>query len=194
MRRTIIGFLFVLFTSAPSQAVTLNEVIDLTRAGLGDEVLLALIEVDGGVFDVDPATLTRLKQAGVSERVIIAMVRSGRVKPVAPDPQPLADVVASQTAPEVIYVPQPAPVVREVAVPYPVYVAVPVGSRGRHDRYPDAHDRAPGNGAGDRQDGGYQTDVPDPSKGKAPIYWGFGGKLRPDAWQPPPPPKQRPPK
>ena len=109
MRRTIIGFLFVLFTSAPIQAVTLEEVIDLTKAGLGEEVLLALIEVDGGVFDVDSATLTRLKRAGVSERVIVAMVRSGRVRvPVAPEPQPLADVVAGQTVPEVVYVTQPA--------------------------------------------------------------------------------------
>ena len=100
MRRTIIGFLFVLFMSASSQAVTLRDVIDLTKAGLGEEVLLALIEVDGGVFDVDSATLTRLKQAGVSERVIVALVRSGRVKaPVVPEPQPLADVVARQTAP-----------------------------------------------------------------------------------------------
>ena len=38
-------------------AVTLKDIVDLTKAGLGDEVLLALIEVDGGVFDVDAATL-----------------------------------------------------------------------------------------------------------------------------------------
>jgi hypothetical protein len=56
----------------------LKDIVDLTKAGLGDEVLIALIDVDGGVFDVDAATLSRLKAAGVSEKVIVALVkRSG---------------------------------------------------------------------------------------------------------------------
>ena len=50
------------------RAVTLKDIVDLTKAGLGEDVLLALIEVDGGVFDVDSATLTRLKQPGSAKR------------------------------------------------------------------------------------------------------------------------------
>ena len=118
MRRTVFAFVFALFVSTAAQAVTLKDIVDLTKAGLGDEVLLALIEVDGGVFDVDPATLKSLKGAGVSERVIVALVRSGRERPVvSPDPVTLDDVVSRQTAPEVVYVERPAAtVVREVAV------------------------------------------------------------------------------
>ncbi len=53
-----------------AEAVSIQDIIDLKRAGLGEEVLLALVEVDGGVFNIDTATLTKLKQAGVSEKVI----------------------------------------------------------------------------------------------------------------------------
>src|SRR5690349_20572329 len=138
MRRTAFAFLFALFVATTAQAVTLRDIVDLTKAGLGDEVLLALIEVDGGVFDVDAATLKSLKAAGVSERVIVAIVRSGRERPPAPaDASTLADVVSQQAQPEVVYVDRPSTtVVHEVAVPYPVYVTVPVGvaPRGRHDR------------------------------------------------------------
>src|SRR4051812_40535562 len=128
MRRTAFAFVFALFISTVAQAVTLKDIVDLSRAGLGDEVLLALIDVDGRVFDVEPATLKSLKSAGVSERVIVAIVRSGRERPAAPvAPATLTDVVSQQTTPEVVYVDRPSPtVVREVAVPYPVYVGVPV--------------------------------------------------------------------
>ena len=88
MRRGVFAFVFALFVSTAAQAVTLKDIVDLSKAGLGDEVLLALIDVDGGVFDVDPATLKSLKAAGLSERVIVALVRSGRERPVAPAEPP----------------------------------------------------------------------------------------------------------
>ena len=188
MRRGVFAFVFALFVSTAAQAVTLKDIIDLSKAGLGDEVLLALIDVDGGVFDVDPATLKSLKAAGLSERVIVALVRSGRERPVAPaEPPTLTDVVAQQAAPEVVYVERPSPaVVREVAVPYPVYVGVPVGGHGRHDgRGPVGVHLEPSITAPPLIQGRPRnlTDVPAPST-KEPVYWGNGGKLRPDAWKP----------
>jgi hypothetical protein len=78
MRRAAFAFVFALFVSTAAHAVTLKDIVDLSKAGLGDEVLLALIDVDGGVFDVDPVTLMGLKAAGVSERVFGALVGSGR--------------------------------------------------------------------------------------------------------------------
>ena len=44
-------------------------------------VLLALIEVDRSVFTIDTPTLKKLKEAGVSETVIVALIRSGRPAP-----------------------------------------------------------------------------------------------------------------
>jgi hypothetical protein len=62
--------------------------------------------------------------------------------------------------------------VREVPVAVPVYVPVPASrSRERVDR--DDHTRRP-----------------DPPKRAEPVYWGFDGKLRPDAWKPAEPPKK----
>ena len=61
-----------------AEAITLTEIIELTQAGLSDDVLLALIEVDQRVFSIDPETLKTLQDAGVSPRVIVAIVKSGR--------------------------------------------------------------------------------------------------------------------
>jgi hypothetical protein len=196
MRRARIVVLVLLcaaFTAVSAEAVTLKDIVDLTRAGLGDDVLIALIEVDGGVFDVDAATLTRLKAAGVSEKVIVALVKSGRVRPEPQEPPTLASVVAEQQAPQITYVDRASTtIVREVAVPVPVYVGVPVAVRGRHGRSGDHSDVY-------RSDvvqpsitappllqstlPTYLTDTPPPPKNQQPEYWGFGGKRRPDAWK-----------
>jgi len=161
---------------ARADAITLREVIEMTRAGLSDEVLLALIEIDQRVFPVDPATLRALKEAGVSDRVIVAIVKSGRTPAPQPEPAPLP-IDPAPPEPEVVVIERERPVVREVAVPVPVYVAVPVvrHSRSIHDdRFdsPSVHGR----------DGAPRPAV----KAAEPVYWGWGGKRRPDSWQPSP--------
>src|SRR6201999_2473248 len=95
---------------------TLREIIDLTRAGLSDEVLLALIEIDQRVFPVDPDTLKMLKDAGASPAVIVAIVKSGRTP--KPQPEPLAEIVPPDPpTPQVVVVEKPVLVEREVEVP-----------------------------------------------------------------------------
>ena len=94
MRRILhIAFLLLTLIPATANAVTTREILELSRAGLSEEVLLALIEVDGGVFTLDPEMLKQLKEANVSERVILAMVRSGRSNP----PESAPDTVAAQS-------------------------------------------------------------------------------------------------
>jgi hypothetical protein len=153
---------------ARADAITLREVIDLTRAGLGEEVLLALIEIDQRVFPIDSATLRALKDAGVSEKVIVAMVKSGRTPAPLPEPAP-AFVEPEPPAPQVVIVERERPavreVVREVPVAVPVYVAVPT-----RRSLQSIHDPR----------------VDPPRKPAEPVYWGWNGKLRPDAWQPNP--------
>src|SRR5262249_26319161 len=161
--------------------------IDMTHAGISDDVLLALIEVDKGVFPVDTATLTKLKQAGVSERVVVAMVKSGRTP--APVPEQLPVDVAAQTPPDpqVVYVdPEPTVVreIQEVVVPVPVYVAVGTTRSRRHGDVvevvtPDQLPRSLSNPFG--------TITPQPQpqpKRSEPVYWGWDGKRRPDTWDP----------
>jgi hypothetical protein len=184
MRRLVL-FLLVLLPLAPAraEAVTVRDIIELTHAGLGDDVLLALIEVDQSVFAIDAATLTRLKEAGVSDRVILAMVRSGRTPapaadaqlppPVSPDPvQPVVVIDHHET-------------VREVSVPVavPVYVPVVPVAPGRLIDHAVAGDRF----ADRRIDRPF---LEREREKQEPVYWGWGGKLRPDAWKPKQDPNQ----
>jgi hypothetical protein len=172
MRRLIVIFAVVAaFWPARAHALTLRDIVELSRAGLGEETLLALIEVDPSVFPIDTATLKSLKAAGVSERVIVAMVRSARPAPLPADVSPAQDAPLEAPEPQVVVIDHhdSAPQVREVPVAVPVYIPVV-----RHVRDRDDHDDR--RGSADR-DGHHK-------KAAEPVYWGWGGKLRPDAWQP----------
>ena len=158
----------VLLPAGRADAVTVQEIVDLTKAGLGDEILLALIEVDGSVFSIDRETLTMLKREGVSERVIVAMVRSGRTRPVDDAvPPPVVEVAEAPPPPPVVVIEHRD---REVPVPVAVPVYVPVYTQ--RGRFRDFDDR--------RHDPRLDHHV----RPVEPVYWGFGGKLRPDAWTP----------
>ncbi len=89
-RRTAVALLSVIVLAAGrAEAVTIRDVIELSKAGLSEQVLLALIEVDRGVFTIDAPTVKQLKAAGVSETVILALIRSGRTPPAQePAPEP----------------------------------------------------------------------------------------------------------
>jgi len=198
LRRTAVALLTVIALAAGrAEAVTIRDVIELSKAGLSDQVLLALIEVDRGVFTMDAPTLKQLKTAGVSDTVILALIRSGR--PAAQEPEPTPEPVAAPE-PEVIvryvdryvdrypdYYQPPVPAPAPVAVPYPVAVPVYVPLPTR---------RSFGRTTSEREvTMTFPTDIglvkarlPIPANcvKAEPVYWGFGGKLRPDAWQPPP--------
>ena len=186
MRRLVLVLTILGLLSGSAEALTIRDVIELTRAGLGDEVLLALIEVDRAVYSIDTATLKQLKAAGVSERVIVALVRSGREVPPEPAAAPVAE---EQPAPQVVVIDhrdeQPAQVierVREVPVAVPVYVAVSPARRHRVNAPVDNVTFVP------FEFGFPASRTIDATERRRaePVYWGFGGKLRPDAWDPTP--------
>ena len=128
-RRVLLVVLIVALGAGRAEAITVREIVELSKSGLSDEVLLALIEIERRVFPIDPETLKTLKDAGVSERVIVAMIRSGRSNVPAVGPRP-ADEAAAAPQPQVVVVEHhdhhDRPRVTEVAVPVPVYVGVPV--------------------------------------------------------------------
>jgi len=168
-----------------AEAITLREIVELTKAGLSEEVLLALIEVDQRVFSIDSETLKSLQDAGVSPRVIVAIVKSGRMpaaEPVVSERVVTERVVevdrADPPAPQIVVIDRP--VVHEVPVAVPVYVAVGGRSTVRHRRQPYVVEPSPfipfGSVTAPRVE-------PDPPKRAEPVYWGFGGKRRPDTWQ-----------
>ena len=73
--------MLVLALSSGASAVTPDELAALAKAGLGDEVLLALIESTGLDRAMDAARSLALKRAGVSDRVIAAAVRASHQAP-----------------------------------------------------------------------------------------------------------------
>ncbi len=156
------------------------------------------------MFPIDRDTLRMLKAEGVSDNVVVAMIRSGRDPiPVPPPPPPaptpsvivdrgdgtpeliIKDRDPEQTRVVVVEDREQQPVresVREVPVAVPVYLTAPV-RRSIDRRDIDRRDI-------DRE----RPDRLDPPKRAEPVYWGFGGKLRPDAWKPAEPPKSESPK
>ena len=88
---------------AAALAVTNYDLCEMTRAGLGEDLIISTIQSRGGRFDLSPGGLIALKQSGVSDRVVMAAQSMGGRGVVAPAPA----VVASPTP---VYVAQPAPV------------------------------------------------------------------------------------
>ncbi|MGH9408577.1 MAG: hypothetical protein ACRD1V_03905 [Vicinamibacterales bacterium] len=177
--------LAILLTGSASTAwaVTVHDVIELSRAGLSDDILLTLIDVDRTVFTIDATTLEALKQAGVSDTVVKAMIRSGRT-PATSTPEP----VSAQFEPPQPASEPPAPTEEAPAAATPIYVSVPV-PLGVPVVAPEA--RRPTEFVRTRvrtRDGG-EVDANQPLPPNCmvaqPVYWGFGGKLRPNSWQPP---------
>ncbi len=79
MRRTLVALLALLLAPLPAAAgdLILRDVIELHRTGLGDDLLVAMIDADGSVFTLSFADIQDLKSDGLSERVIAALVRTG---------------------------------------------------------------------------------------------------------------------
>jgi hypothetical protein len=171
--------------------VTAEELVHLRANGLGDEVLVALIESQGAVFQLAATDLLALRQRGLSDRVLASMLRGGRAAPLSPEtvtpravpPMPIEQLEAvvpggsarraddgdsgEQTDRQstVVNVSQSVNNVIEQPERYYNAVAVPVAVPvygGRVDR----DDRL--------RNGNY-----------SPEYWGFGGQRRTDSWDPP---------
>ena len=164
MRRFLLSLIFVAGVAAPAQAVSLRDLVDLSKQGLSDDLLIALVEAEKSVFHLSAADLKSLKAQGLSDRLLIHLLQTPSLRP-AEEPQLLIADVRTE--------PEPARVVivdRVETIAVPVYVPVAVPSRSRRDR---GHDRDHDRDAAD-----------DDRRRAAPQYWGYGGKLRPDAWKP----------
>jgi hypothetical protein len=181
-------------TAGRAEALSVRDVIELSKAGLSEPVLLALIDVERSVFSIDTATLKQLKEAGVTDGVIVAMIRSGRQAPpdfdpaTAPQPAPEAQPMPE---PQVVVIdhhdaPPPQPIYYPVAVPVYVPVATGVFDTGNHRGHSSNSNVVRATLATDQ--GIVKANLPLPANCvKAdPVFWGWGGKLRPGSYEPPP--------
>jgi hypothetical protein len=64
--------------SRPVAAVTPDDIVRLTKSGVSDDLILALVARDRTIFTLNPDDLVALKQQGLSEAVLVAMLKSGR--------------------------------------------------------------------------------------------------------------------
>ena len=85
-----------------AQAVTNYDLLEMTRAGVSEDVIISTMRFRGARLDLSPNSLIALKQSGVSDRVVMA---AQGMNPVG---APLA---------------APVPVVTEVVRPTRVYIA-----------------------------------------------------------------------
>ncbi len=68
-----------------ASAVTVQQVVALSKAGVSETVILAVIDRDKSIFTIDPEQLVALKADGVSEKIVLAMLKSGREEAAAAD-------------------------------------------------------------------------------------------------------------
>jgi hypothetical protein len=80
----------------PAVAATMNNssVIKMAKAGLGDDLILQTINTQPGIYSTDADSLVTLKNAGLSDRIITAMVNKSRrlLTPAPEKPIQLSDV------------------------------------------------------------------------------------------------------
>lgn len=99
-RSTAILLFSVLVFVAPgafaAEVLTNDAVVTMVKAGLADEIVLDKIRTSQGQFDLSAQGLVRLKESGVSDAVIKAMMEAPAPAPLAPAPIS-ADALARET-------------------------------------------------------------------------------------------------
>jgi hypothetical protein len=72
--------------SAHSTILTNNDVIDLVKSNISADIIVAKIRSSECKFDTSPEALKGLKEAGVSDEVVLSMVEAPSVKEQIPSP------------------------------------------------------------------------------------------------------------
>src|SRR5690349_9382603 len=80
--RVTVVFLLLLGPAAGlAHAVTIPELVALSKEGLSDDILIALIQTDGSTFQLSATDLLQLHKQGLSNAVILAMQQTALKKP-----------------------------------------------------------------------------------------------------------------
>lgn len=79
-------FLLICASNVLAQTETLTnaEIVEMTRAGLGAQIIVRKIASTDANFDISAKGLIELKKAGVSDEVIQALIEKNRATPVNP--------------------------------------------------------------------------------------------------------------
>jgi len=97
------GVLAAVSPPVSALAVTVDEIVGLSRAGVTDAIILALIDRDKSILAIGPDDIVKLQREGVSQAVIVAMLKSGRAEgddAARVDAADTAAFIASRLGPE----------------------------------------------------------------------------------------------
>jgi hypothetical protein len=131
MRALVLALVLIAVTPASGLAVTVDDLVALSKQGVADSVLIAVIDADRTVFTLTTQQVAALKRQGVSDAVIVKMLGTAHEFGADVEVAPHVVIIGGNQTPAA----PPAPEVIGV----PVYVPVPVavGPRARHrDRTP----------------------------------------------------------
>lgn len=112
----LITGLLVFAVPTPAEAVSVADLVQLSRAGVSDDVLIALIEADEERPGLVASQVLELKQAGLSDRVVLAAVRGRRAPSERPAPPAVSGLLVIGASP----IPQVEAAIRTIVIP--VYV------------------------------------------------------------------------
>lgn len=105
-------------TAAIQQAVSMNDVISMSRSGLGDSVVINQIMQRGVQRRLEVSDIIQLHQNGVSEAVITSMQRANVGTPVVAAPVQIVE-------PAPVYIERQVEIVPTYVVPAPRYYHYP---------------------------------------------------------------------
>ena len=170
-----LSVLLLALAASPAGAVTVDDLVELAAAGVGDDVLVELIQLGGERYDLPAARVRELKADGVSDRVLLALLRSGRPRGGTTSP---ALGATEPTRSRCMRAQVGACGATLVVVPVPITPRVVVRATGRSS----GTTRTSGPGVTGFAIGPLSTTTSTQSSSDGPVYWGWGGKKRPGSW------------
>lgn len=71
-------------TPQSTELLTNEHILKMFKDGIGSEIIIAKINTSKGRFDTSPSTIQRLKEAGLTDALILAMIQSGTTQQTSP--------------------------------------------------------------------------------------------------------------
>lgn len=93
---------------AMAMAVTDNDLVQMTRAGISEDVIISTMRSRGTRIDLSPQSLIALRQQGVSDRVVMAAQQMGAGSGYAPGAPAYGPTVVSEIPPPPAVIVAPA--------------------------------------------------------------------------------------
>ena len=80
LRRFVLVLVLAAVSASAARTLTNNDVAKLVRAGIGEDVIVAMIEASDTAFDTSVGAILALSNAGIGDKVIAAMVKAGKAE------------------------------------------------------------------------------------------------------------------